>query len=116
MGEPEEVTEGHLDGGRGGAVPVAAEDPVPVLAQVGQDHGAVDVRDAACALVLEQGVGLTGADRHPVVVGAGAIERGGAPAPRPAIAEQRRERKRPDRMSSPIGAHGPGRTNGWLVA
>ena len=114
--QPEEVAERHLDRRRRPRRPSSsAGSRRGSRVSSGERERAVEVRDAAGPVVLEQDVGLPGPTaRSRRCRRCGPTRRRAGSAP--GDAEQRRERKRPERMRSPIGAQGRGRTNGWLVA
>ena len=74
--EPEEIAHGRFDAGLVLAVPIAAQDQfLKVVIAVGGD-GEPDVRDDACAGLLENVEGRAGCDRAGVGIAAGTIVSG----------------------------------------
>ena len=94
----EEVAQRHLDRRRRLAVPVAAQDRVAVVGDLREGQRAVEVRDAARALVLEQRDGLARPDDQEVPVAAAPIPRRRAAAARTGGGEEGAQRMRVERM------------------
>ena len=103
--DAEEVAERHLDRRRRFAVPPAAQDRVAIVGQLGERERAVDVRDAAGTLGVEQLHRLTRADDDEVGVAPAAVPGGGAET-----AGGRRDTQRAQRMvgEGVIGHRAPG--------